>query len=100
MIIPAGYSPSLFTAFELVLRENPISTLNQPFLEPLDLAIRKISETRHLLALVVTSSENFDYPKAKSALADLELKIRELARIQSKLESANIKPRQAVIPFR
>ena len=63
------------------------------------MAIRKISETRNLLSVVVTSSESFDYPKAKSALADLELKIRELGRLQSKLELLNTRPREVVIPF-
>ena len=74
--------------------------MNHSFIDPIDLAIRKISETRHLLSLVVTSSESFDYLKAKSALADLELKLRELGRIQSKLEDQNTRPREAVIPFR
>lgn len=68
-------------------------------MNPLDLAIRKISETRHLLALVVTSSESFDYVKAKSALGELQLKIRELGRLQARLEQANSAPREDVIPF-
>ena len=71
-----------------------------PFLDPIDIAIRKISETRHLLALVVTSSENFDYPKAKAALGELELKLRELGRIQSRLETGNTENRQGVVPLR
>lgn len=68
-------------------------------LDPLDLAIRKISETRSLLALVVTSSESFDYPKAKAALCELELKLRELGRIQARLQEGNFGHRDGVIPF-
>src|SRR5690606_9011647 len=64
------------------VRENLTADLA---IDPLDLAIRKISETRNLLALVITSSESFDYLKAKAALAELQLKIRDLARLQAKL---------------
>lgn len=68
-------------------------------MDHLDLAIRKISETRSLLALVITSSESFDYVKAKSALQELQSKLRELGRVQAKLEEQNREPREDVIPF-
>ena len=53
--------------------------------DPLELAIQKISETRNLLQLVVTSSESFDYPKAKLALQELQRKVKELDRVQRDL---------------
>ena len=53
------------------------------------MAIRSIAETRALLALVVTSSESFDYPKAKLALVELQRKLRELDRAQRQLEKGS-----------
>ncbi|MDB6026830.1 MAG: hypothetical protein JWM68_3053 [Verrucomicrobiales bacterium] len=69
---------------------------------PLDLALKHISETRHLLEMLILSSESFDYPKAKLALKELERKTRDLAKIQAALsnekrvEPANI----TFVPFR
>jgi hypothetical protein len=54
--------------------------------EPLSLAIKEISETRRLLEELITSSESFDYPKAKLALKELQRKERELAKVQARLE--------------
>jgi hypothetical protein len=54
--------------------------------DPLELAIRKISETRNLIQLLITSSESFDYPKAKAAVRDLQCKIVELSRLQNDLK--------------
>lgn len=71
-----------------------------PIVDPLDAAIRSISETRHLLALVVTSSESFDYHKAKAALGDLQLKLRELGRLQARLENTRPAEAPGVIPLR
>ncbi|HUR47717.1 MAG TPA: hypothetical protein VMZ27_17670 [Candidatus Saccharimonadales bacterium] len=55
-------------------------------IDPLTMALREIAETRALLECLITSSEGFDYPKAKVALAGLDKKIRELTRIQSRLQ--------------
>lgn len=55
-------------------------------LDPLELALEKISESKRLLECVITSSENFDYPKAKEALRTLEKMIRELGKAQAKLQ--------------
>jgi hypothetical protein len=53
--------------------------------EPLDLAIRTLAETRKLLQLLITSSESFDYPKAKIALSMLSEKIKALEDVQRTL---------------
>jgi hypothetical protein len=54
--------------------------------DPLTLALREIAETRGLLETLITSSESFDYPQAKIALTKLNRKVRDLARLQSKLQ--------------
>jgi hypothetical protein len=55
--------------------------------EPLDLALRHVSETKNLLETLITSSESFDYPKAKLALKELQRKTRELAKLQAELQA-------------
>ena len=57
-------------------------------LDPLDLALEKISESKRILEGVITSSENFDYPKAKEGLRALEKMLRELGKAQAKLQEA------------
>jgi hypothetical protein len=71
--------------------------------EPLDLALRHISETKSLLDALITSSESFDYPKAKIALKELQKKSRELAKVRAALEvnrSAPVPPNVVRLPFR
>ena len=55
--------------------------------EPVDLALRHVSETKNLLETLITSSQSFDYPKAKLALKELQRKMRELARLQAQLQA-------------
>lgn len=55
-------------------------------LDPLAIAIREINHTRHLLEKLIISSESFDYPKAKVAIAELERKARDLAKVQARLQ--------------
>jgi hypothetical protein len=55
--------------------------------DPVALALRHVSETKHLLDALITSSESFDYPKAKLALKALEKKSRELAKAQAELQT-------------
>jgi hypothetical protein len=52
---------------------------------PTRLALRTISETRRILEGVVTSSESFNYPKAKEGLKELRRMIRELGREEARL---------------
>ena len=53
--------------------------------DPIVLALRHINETRQMLDALITSSESFDYPKAKLALQALDRKSRDLARLSAKL---------------
>ena len=66
---------------------------------PIDLALQHVSETRHLLDALLTSSEQFDYPKAKAALRALHKKSRELTRLQAELRAASMvdAPRNVLI---
>jgi hypothetical protein len=59
--------------------------------DPLSLALREITETRRLLETLITSSEGFDYPKAKVALQELNRKVRDLAKLEGRL-GAQLKP--------
>ena len=66
-----------------------------PFIaNPLQLAVREITETHRLLEHLITSSESFDYPKAKVALKQLRVKVRELHRLQEQL---NDRPKETNI---
>ena len=56
-------------------------------MDALSTALREIAETKHLLESLISSSESFDYPKAKTALKELSSKIRELAKARAKLEA-------------
>ena len=55
---------------------------------PVNEALRAVSEAKWRLDRVVTSSESFDYVEAKRALAHLERSVRRLARIKFELEHA------------
>ena len=59
--------------------------------EPIATALRHLIETRRLVESLVTSSESFDYPKAKLALRALDRKVRELAKLQAEYEKT-VKP--------
>jgi hypothetical protein len=54
------------------------SSQPDPTQDPVRLALRTISETRRIVEEVVTSSESFNYPKAKEGLKELQRMIREL----------------------
>ena len=58
--------------------------------DPLNLALQHVSETKHLLDSLLTSSERFDYPKAKLALQALRKKVRDLTKLQAELTAASI----------
>lgn len=60
---------------------------------PTPLALRAISEARRILEDVVTSSESFNYPKAKSGLEELQRLIRVLGREEARLRAS---PRQII----
>lgn len=75
----------VFHFFPLFIRPR-FDTLRPMSEMPLDLALREIGETRHLLQGLITSSESFDYRAAKAALKKLDQKVRKLGRIQSRLQ--------------
>jgi len=54
--------------------------------DPLSTALAEIAETKNLLERLITSSESFDYVKAKSALTKLNRKLRDLGKLQSKYQ--------------
>ena len=57
------------------------------------LALRAVSEARRILEEVVTSSESFNYPKAKSGLEKLQRMIRILGREEARLRAS---PKQII----
>ena len=68
---------------------------------PVDLALKHVSETKHLLDTLITSSESFDYPRAKLALKALEEKSRELAKARAELlAQSTIALPSNVVPIR
>ena len=52
---------------------------------PIDVALQHVNETKHLLDALITSSESFDYQKAKGALRALQKKSRELGKLRASL---------------
>ncbi|MCI0352867.1 MAG: hypothetical protein L0Z53_25885 [Acidobacteriales bacterium] len=69
-------------------------------IDPLSLALHEITETKRLLETLITSSESFDYPKAKVTLKHLERKVRELGKLrklQYQLQTKRISERDPKI---
>ena len=70
--------------------------------EPLDLAIRAVTETRRMLELVRESPDSFAYHLAKRAVAELQAKIRVLARVWARASESgpepNAPPALTVVP--
>jgi uncharacterized membrane-anchored protein YhcB (DUF1043 family) len=52
---------------------------------PVDVALKHVNETKQLLDTLITSSESFDYHKAKLALKALQEKSRELGKLRTEL---------------
>lgn len=64
------------------------------------LALRSIAEARHILTEVVTSSETFNYHKAKEGLKQLDRIIRDLGREEARLRAGGKSSDCAkVVPF-
>lgn len=64
--------------------------------ELVDLVLRHVSETKHLLDSLIVSSESFDYPKAKLALKALQRKQRDLGKLRASLEAHSALPPNVV----
>jgi hypothetical protein len=56
--------------------------------DPVSLALQNITETKRLLQTLITSSESFDYFKAKATLDLLDKKLKHLTKVQAQLQSA------------
>jgi hypothetical protein len=67
--------------------------------DPLDLAIREVTDAKRLLDALITSSESFDYPRAKATLEELRLKVRVLGRVQAELAAGRGPASARIIPF-
>jgi hypothetical protein len=59
----------------------------QPAPASSSVALRTVAEARRILEEVVTSSESFNYPKAKSGLKELQRLIRVLGREEARLRA-------------
>jgi len=55
--------------------------------DPLSIALREIVDTKDLLESLIQSSESFDYPKAKTALKELNSKLRRLTKVGAKFQA-------------
>ncbi len=55
--------------------------------DPLSIALKEIIDTTELLESLVLTSESFDYFRAKTALKELNRKVRELSRVRARFES-------------
>jgi hypothetical protein len=77
--------------------------MNKPSFEDSALvALRCITQAHRVLEDVVTSSESFDYRKAKKGLKDLQKLIRELGREEARLRAGlvyNATASAQVVPF-
>jgi hypothetical protein len=51
--------------------------------DPLSVALREVTDCKRLLETLITSSETFDYPKAKVALKQINRKVRELGKLRT-----------------
>jgi hypothetical protein len=64
--------------------------------DPLSVALREVTECKRLLETLLTSSETFDYPKAKVALKQINRKMRELAKLQKQWQGELKRSRPAI----
>ena len=68
--------------------------------DPLSFALQEITEARRLLETLITSSETFDYPKAKVALEQLTRKVRDLRKREAELQAQiPVDPKIRVLDF-
>ncbi len=67
--------------------------------DPIDIALREVIETRRLVEGLITSSESFDYIRAKAVLQELRLKAKVLGRVQAELMAQRAPASDRVIPF-
>jgi hypothetical protein len=68
-------------------------------LDPVQISLREITETKHLLERLIISSESFDYFAARAALDQLQQKVRLLAKLQAALLDEQILPPDRLLRF-
>jgi hypothetical protein len=61
-------------------------------INPTELAIAKIGETKRHLEALIMSSESFDYRRAKKALVELQKMLKELGRLEKTLRATRPQP--------
>ena len=67
--------------------------------DPLELALREVTDTKRLLDALISASESFDYIRAKATLEELRLKVRVLGRVQAELSAERASADSLIIPF-
>jgi hypothetical protein len=67
--------------------------------DPVDIALREITETKRLLEALIISSEAFDYYAAKAALVCLQKKLRSLGKLQAELSAQRRDIPELIVPF-
>ena len=67
--------------------------------EPMEIALREITDTKRLLEALITSSQSFDYVRAKAILEELRLKVKVLGRFQAELMTQQPPVSEHIIPF-
>lgn len=79
-------SPAIDGAVRKILEsKRHLARIESMNCHPVDLALQHVSETKHLVDALITSSESFDYQKAKLTLQALQKKSRELAKVRAEL---------------
>jgi hypothetical protein len=74
-------------------REASVNLAAWPDMDPLEIAVEKIAESKRILDTLITSSESFDYPRAKWALGALQKMIRELGKTRAEFEELKRQPK-------
>jgi hypothetical protein len=67
--------------------------------EPMEIALREITDTKRLLEGLITSSQSFDYVRAKATFEELRLKVKVLGRFQAELIAQQPPVSEHIIPF-
>jgi hypothetical protein len=67
--------------------------------DPIEIALREITDTKRLVERLLTRSESFDYVGAKATLVELRLKLKALSRAQAELIALRSPPPEYIIPF-
>ncbi len=66
-------------------------------MDPLDVALREITEAKRLLERLIISSEQFDYIQARQTLGLLDKKIKTLAKQKALWQTRT--PKDRIIPL-